>query len=78
MPDIVLDTNALADFLAQYFGPAERGQAPFQSGGRLSLETIRPINRICRQYGVDGSVTNLVIASSLAFVEIVRQWDEIV
>jgi hypothetical protein len=77
-PDIVLDSGTLADFLAQYFGPAERGQQPFQSGGRLSPDLARQLNSILTRYTAYQTVTTVVVASTLAFVEIVRQWDQIV
>lgn len=78
MRDLVLDTNVLADFLTQYFGPAERGQSPFEAGGWLSSSAVRLLNQMRRRYRADEPVKNLVIASSLAFVELVRQWDDIV
>ena len=77
-PDIVLDSDTLADFLAQYFGPTQRGLQLFQSQGRFSPETARRINSIVVRYMAYEIGTTVVVASALAFVEIVRQWDEIV
>ncbi len=77
-PDIVLDSHILADFLAQYFGPTDRGQQPFQSEGQLSSDLARRINSVVDRYMSYDVVTTVVVASTLAFVEIVRQWDEIV
>jgi predicted nucleic acid-binding protein len=76
MPDIVLDSDALADFLAQYFGPAERGREAFVAGDWLSSQAAQEINRI-RDHSLRGSLRHLVIASSLAFVEVVRKWDSL-
>jgi hypothetical protein len=75
MPDIVLDSDALADFLAQYFGPANRGRGAFSASVWLSAEAAREINRICQRYHGGAPLTYVVIASSLAFVEVVRKWD---
>ena len=77
-PDIVLDSNTLADFLAQYFGPAERGQQPFQGGGRLPPDLARRINSVVIRYMANEIVTTVIVASTLAFVEIVRKWGQIV
>src|SRR4051812_24658845 len=77
MPDIVLDTDAMADFLAQYFGPAERGRKSFQESDWLSAQAAREINRIRDQMNATGALHHLVIASCFAFVEIVRKWDEL-
>lgn len=75
VPDIVLDTNVLADFLGQYFGPAERGRNEFHEGCWLSLEAARRTTQICRWYEVDQTPTCLVVASSFAFVEIAQHWN---
>jgi hypothetical protein len=74
MADIVLDTDALADFLAQYFGPADRGRGRFAATQWLSEAAAREINRI-RDRAAGGVLRDLVIASCLAFVEVVRKWD---
>lgn len=78
MTDLVLDTNVLAEFLSQYFGPAERGRASFKCRQNLSSEAVRRINKIRERGELEDSVTSIVISSALAFVELVRQWDEIV
>jgi hypothetical protein len=73
----VLDTGPLADFLGQYFGPARRGHAPFRRGDSLSEAAARAINTILRAYYADEPSPDLVIASTLAFVEIARKWDQL-
>jgi hypothetical protein len=73
MADLVLDTDALADFLAQYFGTTRRGQGRFTDSDWLSVAAAREINRI--RDSARGSLSDLVIASCLAFIEIVRKWD---
>ena len=73
MSDLVLDTGALADLLAQYFDSADRNNPMFYRTRWLPEDAVRTINRIVR---VEGRY--VVAASTLAFVEIVRKWDEIV
>jgi hypothetical protein len=75
MSSITLDTGPLADLLAQYFGPAQRGHAPFQRGGSLTEEAVRAINAIVRAFIQDEPARALVFASTLAFAEIARKWD---
>jgi hypothetical protein len=74
MADIVLDTDALADFLRQFFGPADRGHSPFTASRWLSRQTAAIINRIVAVYNSTAPVTSHVVASTLAFAEIVRKW----
>jgi hypothetical protein len=79
MPDIILDSNVLADFLAQFFNEAERGQRNFRSRDRITDKCVFHINKIIASYNISGDLSSgLVIASSLAFVEIVRKWEVIV
>lgn len=79
MPDIILDSNVLADFLAQFFNEAERGQRNFRSRNRITDKCVFHINKIIASYNISGTLSSgLVIASSLAFVEIVRKWESIV
>jgi len=76
--DVVLDTDVLAEVIGQYFGRAERGRAPFEAGGCLSGERARRLNSI-RMWAEGGeAVGPLAIASALAFVEMVREWEDIV
>lgn len=79
-PDIVLDTNVLADFLSQYFDSrqANRGAGRFQPRDTLTSPLVRRLNRVTAEYQAIQSPSILVVASSLAFVELGRQWDEIV
>src|SRR4051794_38521081 len=73
--NIVLDTGPLADFLGQYFGPAQRGSEPFRPGPSLSADAARAINAIVRAHYADQPARYLVFASSLAFVEVARKWN---
>ena len=50
MVDIVLDTNVLADFLAQFFGFAQRGTARFVAQNTISRELAHKLNQIVRWY----------------------------
>lgn len=78
MPDIVLDTNILADLLAQYFDPgrANYGTGEFLSGGGITRNLSRKLNRIVQRsrYGL----SDVIVASAAAFVEIGRRWQGIV
>ena len=75
--DIVLDSDYLAEFLAQYFDTdlANRGQGRFQPRGLISKELARRLNNI--MITSQESISILVIASALAFVEIARNWDKL-
>ncbi len=77
MSNIVLDTGPLADFLGQFYGPADRGREPFRRGFSLTEEAARAINAIARAYIQDEPVHSLVFASTLAFAEIVRKWEKL-
>lgn len=75
--DIVLDSDYLAEFLAQYFdvGLANRGQGTFHPKGLISKELARKLNSI--MITSQESISTLVIASALAFVEIARNWEKL-
>ncbi|GAB4547152.1 MAG: hypothetical protein Kow0063_41780 [Anaerolineae bacterium] len=73
MADLVLDVGALADLLSQYFQAEDRTRPLFEPSRFLSSEIARQINRIVRDDG-----RYIVAASAMAFVELVRKWDEIV
>jgi hypothetical protein len=77
MADIVLDTDALADFLAQFFSTAERGFSAFKAGEWLSEAAARIINRVVRLSHPGYSPVSFVVASTFAFLEIVRKWDQL-
>jgi predicted nucleic acid-binding protein len=83
MADIVLDTNILADLLAQYYKDNAQKGSYFEDEGRLNKDLVRALNRILRWHlqthfeNDDDSFPGLVVASSLAFVEIARQFDEV-
>ncbi len=78
MADIALDTDALADFLAQYFGAARRGDAPFAQSDWLSHDAATIINRIVANFQADSSLSGHVVASTFAFLEVLRKWNELV
>jgi len=79
MTDIILDTNVLADLLAQYYGDEVRYGEVFESRGFLNPQLVRKLNKIIGWYkGTDdSSCPGLVVASSFAFVEIARKFDKI-
>jgi hypothetical protein len=77
MASIVLDTGPFADFLGQYFGPAQRGLLPFIGGWSLSEKAAGSINRIVRSFQAEEPARYLVIASTFAFVEVARKWDRL-
>jgi len=87
MPDVVLDTNVLADFLAQFFGSAQRGRAPFTKQDTVTRELARKVNQIVHWHDwnfelgseEDGARhPGLIVAVTFAFVEIARKWTDIV
>jgi len=85
MPDIVLDTNVLADFLAQFFGAARRGRALFVRQDTITRDLARKINQIVRWHRQDAEsgedeerYPGRIVASTFAFVEIARKWTDIV
>jgi hypothetical protein len=80
MVDIVLDTDILADLLTQYYENDLQFNGYFESKERLNQNLVRKLNTILRWYYEedDGSYPGLIVASSLAFVEIARKFDEII
>ncbi len=79
MTDIVFDTNVLAELLVQYYGDNVRDKGCFESKGFLNKDLVREMNRTVRRHAEnDGSsYPGLLMASSFAFVEIARKFDEI-
>lgn len=85
MPDVVLDTNVLADVIAQYFDTTQRGLQQFQESRTINKDTALIINGIIRRH-YEGFLSEFrgdeypgyVVASTLAFVEIARKWKAIV
>jgi predicted nucleic acid-binding protein len=71
--DIVLDTNILSEFLFQYFKVFPEYKR-FKPLGRMTKRTAGEINSIVRSY----KRVNLVVASTFAFLEISRQFENIV
>lgn len=80
MADIILDTNILADLLAQYFEEHISEGGYFKQKGLLTQLITREINRVLRWYLSNDETPSpgLIIASTFAFVEIARQFDNIV
>lgn len=80
MTDIVLDSNILADVIAQYY---EAGFERFNAVSFITKAQATFLNRILNRYKYDGVPDDeisfgLVIASTLGFVEIARKFDVIV
>ncbi len=71
--DVVLDTGALADVLAQFFQSSDQPLPRFRQSQFISYEVARRLNHIVRS---DGRF--VVVASALAFVEIAHQWEDII
>lgn len=87
MYQVVLDTVAVGDFLAQYFDKAgaNRGTGRFVPSGRITRELARRLNRVLDVHQSDLAGIEFqqdsgssVVISSFAFVELVRKWNEIV
>jgi hypothetical protein len=84
MPDIVLDTNTIADFLSQYFKQQVAGgrSARFCDEGMLTRTLAVHVNRILdtfRRYQMGEELESpysggIVVASTFAFVELCRNW----
>ena len=67
--DLVIDAVALDDLLAQYFQSEDRNAPQFKESHHLSREVVRHLNRI-----VQGNGRYVVVASTLAFVELAYKW----
>lgn len=74
MHDIVLDTMILSEFLAQYFDHTDKN-GYFKAIGHLTPGRVKVINSIIKSHKDTG--VNYIIASTFAFVEIARQFNEI-
>ena len=78
MQDIIIDTNILADLLAQYYGDEIDKYGSFASKGFLNPALVRKLNNILRwSAGENIRYSGVVVCSTLAFVEIARKFDEI-
>jgi hypothetical protein len=81
MVEVVLDSNILADFLAQYFdlNTGNRGMGKFKAQDEITPALARKINTIIKEFVAtdDPSSSGLVIASVLAFIELSRKFDPI-
>jgi len=75
--DVILDSDYLAEFLMQYFNSdfANRGNGRFKTNGLISHDLARKLNNIMI-LSHDG-ISNLVITSAFAFIEIERKWDSL-
>lgn len=87
MYQVILDTVAVGDFLAQFFDrqTASRGAGRFATAGWITSELARRLNRILDVHLADTLDMDAqpysgsgVVMSSFAFVELVRKWDDIV
>lgn len=78
MIDIVLDSDHLAEFFIQYFDTdiANHGRGQFQASKVFSRALARRLNEIVA--ATAEGITKLVIASTLALIEIARNWDTLV
>lgn len=78
MADIILDTNILSDMLSQYYEQVRDGGS-FKVRGYLNSNLVRELNKIVMWHTAiyDGSYPGMVTASSFAFVEIARKFEEI-
>jgi predicted nucleic acid-binding protein len=78
MPDIVLDSNILSDFLAQYYDPliANRGEGKFCPERTITKDLAYRLNHIIKKSHIE--INDLVVSSTFAFIEIARKWDDIV
>ncbi len=71
MADIILDTNVLADLLAQYYELPFLEKGVFRSYKTLNSKLVKEINKTISLH------TGLIIASTFAFVEIARQFQKV-
>lgn len=78
MPDIIIDTNILADMISQYYGEEIGNYGKFISKGCLSPELVRKLNNIIIWSAwEDIDYSGVVVCSTLAFVEIARNFEKI-
>lgn len=70
---IFLDAGPLADFLDQYFRSSKRLCPFFVKSSEFSDDIAQMINKI-----IQDPQFSRICASSFAFVELVRKWEEIV
>jgi len=77
--DIVLDTNITADFLAVYFQNNVSTNGVFDARYNLNVNIVKRINEILSEFRFGEGIfeKGIVVASSFAFVEIARQFEEI-
>ncbi len=79
MQDIVLDTNILSEFLAQYFQNRQRNRhfkaEHIKTTNLMNYRVVKEIRGIIKSY--DYIRSHLVVASTFAFLEIARKFDEI-
>jgi len=81
MTDIVVDTNILSEILFQYFKHDVKRRGYFEPSGNLTKNVVRKINLIIKYHSElifdDEYYPGLLIASTFAFVEIARKFDDI-
>jgi len=78
MQDIVLDTNILSEFLAQYFQQRQKSghftSNQLETTDLLNHRVVREIQAIIKSYD---DMSHLVVASTFAFLEIARKFAEV-
>ncbi|MDD2598120.1 MAG: hypothetical protein PHO37_02685 [Kiritimatiellae bacterium] len=81
MADICMDTNILADFLKQYFSPRKITEFVVEESIHMHHNHCQRINTLLRshyRYQDSGEPPfGLLVASSVAFVELARKFDSI-
>ncbi len=80
MADLVVDTNILAEIIGQHYQESIGGEKIFHPSEKLSDIVAYRINKITNwhaQFSEEDFLPGHIVASSLAFVEIARKFDEI-
>jgi hypothetical protein len=79
MGDISMDTNVLADFLIQYFNANTNARFILEESHHISVIFCQRINSILNSYyryeDTGEPPLGLLIASSVAFIELARKFD---
>lgn len=76
MPDIVLDTNLLADFIASYYLFEIQSYGKFEKYNSISVELASNLNSILINYRNNNTLQDgIVVASTFGFIEIARKFE---
>jgi len=80
MADLCLDSNVIAELLAQFFAAERRWPVTFIHQGALSERAARCASNIVRRHAADpiDEPPGLVVANALASIELCRKWEQIV